>query len=387
MRVNAKALLKVAGIGCLFDEGGGPLRPARVALVTEETVRAACALAASDPSLNVTDRSPRVRYGGALGYVDAGSGPARRVVLAPGEGETFRLACGMRFLGRHMLDAEQALQGRGGEEHSLLRNLIRSVLTLVSSVPDPERFPDHLIAQSCRFRLRDTFGEALLPITDDALVAKFRSDLARTRIADLDPTHPDALNVTTPLARILDQVGLDVRMDGVEIPGIGRVTRVEARRLTEAGPYRSGLFGRLTRSSPSRIDAIVLPLKDARTVEGALSGTRLTGAWVDQVGKMTRELTGSEHGGLRLTVSLYVAEGRDLLLMTDMIGEMNGVALLFSWPTHERVPVLEASSGPVYAFCPEEVPSPLEVLRCERVFAEIFAFRQSASILKQALDA
>lgn len=384
MRVNARALLRAAGVGCLLDEGGGPARSARVALVTEETVRAARALGVADPALRVTEASPRLRYGGALAFVAEGEA-TRRVVLAPGEGDGFRLPCGARFLGRHMFAAEGALPDGGEGERPFLRSLIRSVFRLVAAVPDPERFPEHMIAQAFRSSLRDAFGSASLPMSDEALVLKSRADLIRSRIGALDPAHPDALRRADPLARVLDDAGLDVRSDGVEVPGLGRVTRFEARRLTETGPYRSGLFEKVTRTPPARIEAVVLPLAEARTLEAALSGSRLSGGWVDAVRTGLRELTGS--GALGLTLFLHVSRGRDLLLMTDRVGEESGVALLFSWPSHERAPVFSGPGGPVYAFCPEEAPGPEELIRLDRVLDELIRAGQPLATPKQALDA
>lgn len=385
MRVNARALLEVAGVGCVLDDPDGNPLPARLALVTEETVRSARDLGAADPSFRATDDSPQLRYGGALAYVDEGAGRPRRVVLAPGEGDAFRLPCGAPFLGRHMLSAERDLPEKG--DGPLLRGLIRSLFALVASVPDPDRFPEHLIAQAYRSSLRDAFGDAHLPVGDEALVLKSRSDLIRSRIAALDPKHPDALGAASPLARILDGAGLDVRRDGVDIPGIGRITRFEARRLMEVGPYRSGLFERLTRTPPARIEGVVLPLGEARHLESSLSGAVRTGAWPDAIRAIAGELTGAGPGGHQLTLRLLSAGGRDLLLMTDTIGEENGVALLFSWPTHERAPVLQGPDGPVYAICPEEAPHPEEVIRLERALQELVGSDQPAAGPKQGLEA
>lgn len=387
MRVNARALLSVAGVSCLYESEAGSSCPARLAMVTEETVRAARDMVRSDPALRTTDASPQLRYGGALAYVDGGDGPAQRLILSPGEGDEFRLPCGMRFLGRHMLTAEKALADRGEGEGPFLRSLIRSVFSLVSSVPDPDRFPEHLIAQAYRSSLRDAFGEARLPIGDEALVLKCRSDLIRSRISALDPKHPDALGAATPLARILDGAGLDVRSDGVQVSGVGRVTRFEARRLMETGPYRRGLFDLLTKTPTARIEGVVLPADDVRMIETALPGSRLSGAWVDAVQQLVNELTGSGRGGYRLTLGVHAAQGLDLLVMTDTIGEANGISLLFSWPSHERAPVLGSAEGPVYALCPQEVPTSEEVIRLERVLQEISPSDPPSIGQKQALDA
>lgn len=387
MRVNSKALMRVAGVRCRLDEGDGPARPAMVAIVTEETVRAARALGREDPQLRATDTSPKLRYGGALAYVDAGDGPSRRLTLEPGEGDGFSLPCGLRFLGRHMLDAERALPDRGEGEGPFLRSLIRSVFRMVAAVPDPDRFPEPLIAQSFRSSLRDSFGEAALPLTDEDLILKSRSDLTRGRIAALDPKHPDALGATAPLARVLDGAGMDVRRDGVEVPGVGRVTRFEARRLLEEGHYRSGLFERLTRTPCAKVEGVVLPLEESRALDAALCGSRLTGAWVDAVNRVACDLTGSGRGALGLSLGLYAAQGRDLLVMTDMVGETSGVALLFSWPTHDRSPVLDGPDGPVYALCPEEVPTREDLIRLDAVFQGLSQAVPPVPAAKQALDA
>lgn len=378
--------MRVAGVRCLLDDMSGPARPAMIAIVTEETVRAARTLGQEDPQLRATDRSPKLRYGGALAYVDTGGGTSRRLTFEPGEGDGFRLPCGLRFLGRHMLEAERALAERGEGEGPFLRSLIRSVFRMVAAVPDPDRFPELLIAQAFRSSLRDSFGEAELSLTDEDLILKSRSDLTRGRIAALDPKHPDALGATAPLARVLDGAGMDVRRDGVEVPGVGRVTRFEARRLIEAGPYRQGLFEKLTMTPSAKIEGVVLPLYEARTLEDALRGSRLTGSWVDAVTRVAEDLTGSG-GGLHLKLDLYADHGRDLLLMTDTFGDMNGVALLFSWPTRDRSPVLDGPDGPVYALCPEEVPTREDLIRLETVFQGLSQAATSVAGPKQALDA
>jgi hypothetical protein len=357
-----------------------------VAILTEETVRASRDLGRGDPDLLATDASPKLRYGGALAYVDEGGGRSRRLTLEPGEGDGFRLPCGLSFLGRHMLDAERALPDRGEGEKPFLRSLIRSVFRMVAAVPDPDRFPELLIAQAFRSSLRETFGEAHLPLTDEALVLRSRSDLTRGRISAIDPKHPDALGAFAPLARVLDRAGTDVRRDGVDVPGIGRVTRFEARRLIENGPYRTGLFGKLTRTPHAKIEGVVLPLDEVRILEGKLKGARLTGAWPDAVKRVAADLTGSG-GEFQLKLDLYADQGRDLLLMTDTFGEMNGVALLFSWPTHERAPVLDRPEGPVFAVCPEEVPPPKELIRLEAVFQGLVQAAPPNSVPKQTLDA
>jgi len=386
MRINAKALLRVGGVDCLHEEGG-LVRRARVALVTEETVRAARALGEADPSLRATETSPQLRYGGALAYLETGPEGSARLELGPGEGDGFRLRDGLRFLGRNMCAAERALAAAPHGGASPLLEAIRSVLTLVSAVPDPHRFPEHLISQAYRFTLRSVFGEARMPIGEEGQALRARADLVRSRIGEIDPASPDALRAATPLPLLLDRIGLDVRAEGVRVAGFGRLPRAEVRRLVQSAPYRDGLFGVLTRTPPDRVEGVALTLQEASVLDEALSGRRITGAWAEAISALGRGLTRSGLFGYQLDLTVYAAEGRDLLLMSDTVGREGGVALLFSWPTHERVPVLRAPGGDVYATGPEETPGPAEVIRLERALSALIEERAAAQPARQTLDA
>jgi hypothetical protein len=382
MRINAIALMRAAGVRCLYEEGGAGPFPARIALVTEESVRAARALAERDSSLRATETSPQLRYGGALAYV--GSGTARRHVLLPGEGNAFMLQGRFRFLGNHMLDAERVLSGSPElpAESYLLLSSLRSVLRLVATVPDEDRFPQHLIVQACRFSLRDAFGDARLPVGEVALSQRSRAELIRGRIAAIDPKNPDALGACAPFARLLDRAGADVRIDGLRVSGIGVLNRNGIRPLVEGGAWRDGLFSRVTRTPPENIDAVALPTEEAARVELHFKDARLTGPWVDGVRTIGDMLTGSGTNGYRLDLTFYAVEGRDLMMMSDTVGQETGVSILFSWPSCDRAPTIETSEGPVYAICPEEVPSQDEVIRLEKGLAELVT-RQALSMTPQ----
>lgn len=386
MRVNAIALMRAAGVSCQFEEAPGRNIPARVALVTEETVRAARALAGEDPSLQAGDGSPQLRYGGALAYV--GSGSARRLVLPPGEGDAFMLPGGVRFLGRHMLEAERHLSGSGaGGEAGLLLACLRSVLRMVATVPDEDRFAPHLIVQGCLFSLRDAFGEARLPVGEGALILRSRADLIRARIATVDPNNPDALGASTPFPRLLDRCGVDARSDGVRVSGMGLLTRSGLRHMVEEGALRDGLFTRICRTPPERIEAVALSTEEAARLDRSLEAARLSGPWVDAVRGAGARLTGSGTSGYRLDLTLYAADGRDLMLMSDTVGQETGVSILFSWPSRDRSPTLETPEGPVYAICPEEIPNKDEVIRLERVLTDLMSRLNAPMSQQEALEA
>jgi len=387
MRINAIALMRAAGVSCIYEEeGSGPV-PARIALVTEETVRAARALGDQDSSLRAGETSPQLRYGGALAYV--GSGTARKHVLLPGEGDAFQLPGRVRFLGQHMLDAERLLSGSetGSSETDHLLSSLRSVLRMVSTVPDEDRFPPHLILQACLFALRNTFGDARLPIKEEALVLRSRAELIRARIATIDPKSPDALGACAPFPRLLDRACADVRSEGVRVSGIGVLNRTGLRPLVEGGAWRDGLFSRITRTAPESIDAVALPTEEAVRVDRHFETARLTGPWVDGVRAIGARLTGSGTNGYRLDLTLYAVEGRDLMLMSDTVGQETGVSLLFSWPSSDRAPTIDTSEGPVYAICPEEVPNRDEVIRLEKELSDLLSRQISPMMLQDALEA
>jgi hypothetical protein len=136
-----------------------------------------------------------------------------------------------------------------------------------------------------------------------------------------------------------------------------------------------------------RIEGVVLPVAEIGAIDRSLQGSRLSGAWADGATALAEGLTRSGTSGYRSSLTLYAAEGLDLMVLSDTIGDLNGLALLFSWPTHERAPVLRTPTGPVYAICPEETPSDNEVTRLDRVLAALLEAADPGAGPRQALDA
>lgn len=388
MRVNAKALMRVGQIRCLHEGADGALSPAFVALITDETVREARALGDRDTSLRGTDTSPEVRYGGALGYVRSPDGSFRAHILAPGEGGGFRMRDGTRLLGPDMLGAEHALTaGDLDQDGQRALSAIRSVFRMVCAVPDETRFPVSLIGQAYLFAMRSSFGDAVLPVSEEMFVRKARADLLRARISDLDPDHPDGIGAVSDFMRVLDAAGADARADVVRVAGAPPLSRRDARSLLDDDRFRTPLFGAISLTSPDRIEATVLPASEADGVDRALRGSRLSGAWADGVSRLGERLTGSGLYGYQMDLSLYVSGGRDLLLLSDTVGRASGIALVYSWPSSERAPVLQTPEGPVYAICPQEVPDPETVLRLGSALSDLEAVRGALVQGREALEA
>lgn len=391
MRVNAKALMRVGEIRCHHQDPSGHRRPARACLITEETVRQAREMGEADPSLRSRETSPDVRYGGVLAYISDAAGAARCVFLPPGQDGGLTLTDGTRFLGPDMFSAEAALAATPGPDPDRVRALlgIRSVFRMVAAAPDEERFPVGLIAQAYRSALRSAFGPALLPVGEEGLVRKCQADLVRARIAELDPSSPDAIGQCEPFLRVLDRAGADARAEAVRLPGLERITREEARLLLNRAPFRDRLFGALALTPTERIEAAVLPIPEVEEIERSLAGSRLGGLWADRINRIASELTGSGAGSgwYRIELTLFVSGGRDLMILSDSVGREAGIALAYSWPSAERRPVLQAPSGPVYAISPQEVPDEEELIRLRRVLSELEQARTAKPSLREALDA
>jgi len=391
MRVNAKALMRVGEIRCVHRDATGQRRPARVCLITEETVRRARELGDGDPSLRSGDRSPDVRYGGALAYMSGGDGAVRCLFIPPGQDGGLVLRDGTRFLGSDMYAAEVTLAASPGTDPDRDRALegIRSVFRMVAAAPDEDRFPTLLIAQAYRSALRSAFGPAHLPVTEEGLVRKCQADLIRARISELDSSHPDAIGYCEPFLRVLDRAGADARAEAVRLGGSERITRQEARLLLGRAPFRDRLFGVLTLTPPDRIDAAVLPCDEVEEVDRSLAGSRLEGGWAERVNLIASELTGAGAGTgwYRIDLTLYVSGGRDLLILSDSVGREAGISLAFSWPSAERRPVLATLSGPIYAISPAEVPDEGELIRLRRTLSELDQANAAQPAPREALDA
>jgi hypothetical protein len=388
MRVNAKALMKAGSFRCVHQDDAGKRRPARACLITLETVRAAREIGDQDPSLRSKETSPDVRYGGVLVYIgEKGSSP-QQLILPPGEEGGLTLEDGTRFLGAHMFAAEGVLTERRGSDQDPVLSGIRSVFGLVSSAPDEDRFPPGLIAQAYRSALRSAFGPAKLAVSDEALVRKCKADLLRARIGLIDPSHPDAIGYCEPFLRVLDRAGADSRAGFLRLPGSDRIDRDGARQILGRDPFRDGLFGALTTTPPDLIEAIVIPNREAEEIDRTLCGSRLQGVWAEEVSRLGSDLTnaGSDAGWYQIELTVYVSGGRDLMILSDSVGREVGVSLLFSWPSVERRPVLQAPSGPVYGISPQEAPDEAELIRLRCSLSDLYASEASKTPSKEALD-
>jgi hypothetical protein len=73
--------------------------------------------------------------------------------------------------------------------------------------------------------------------------------------------------------------------------------------------------------------------------------------------------------------------------MSDTVGQETGVSILFAWPSGDRSPTVTTPDGSVYAICPEEIPNKDEVIRLERVLADLMSRQNSPIVQQEALEA
>ena len=77
--------------------------------------------------------------------------------------------------------------------------------------------------------------------------------------------------------------------------------------------------------------------------------------------------------GYRFEMDVFCEGGRDFLTISDNVGQKNNVAFVYSWPTSERIPVMEIEIGRVLNVSPEEDPGEEEIERLSLVLGQLEA--------------
>lgn len=392
MRISVKALFKAAGIKCVqkitnSETGAEQMMDARLAFVTEGTVSAARRLGKSDEAYEVTDGDPEVTYGSAVAVSRGSAGTSKGQVITPGSSGSFFISIDGAFeelTGSNMLRLREKMiqMTRNGEtlntgqRHALVG--IQEIFEMVSSAPDTSRFPSDLISQSYHASITDAFGDVEIPITPDQFASKSRADLYRARIGILDSSHPDGMNSARSLRDILSSGGIEVSESGVgaEIRGSSaNMINEEAIRRTILGNDRMcrEVFGALTGTPIEKLSAAMIPLSSLKKLRELKSNKRLSGDWIVRAAEVAQSITQGGMSGYQFELDIFSEGGRDILTISDSIGQKNDVAFVYSWPTSERIPVMEINSGRVMNVSPEEVPDNAELDRLSKVLGQLEA--------------
>jgi hypothetical protein len=391
MKLNTRALFQVGSIGCTQKiagpDGVEARSEARLAYITESSVAAARNLSARDPSFAPGDGDPDVSYGSAVVVSRDAEGVSEGKVLTPGEeapyfievdGKEFSLSGrDMLSLREHMIEATRTGETLSVDARHALSG-IQEIFEMVASAPDTERFPAHLIAQAYQAAMIDSFGDFELPISDEEFASKSRGDLLRARIGMLDPAHPDGIESARPLRDLLSESGIQVSESGVG----AEIRSATARQITEEAIRRTVLandrmcrevFGAITGTPIEKLSAAMIPLSGMDRLRKNKSNRRLSGDWIAKATETAKQITQGGMPGYKFELDVFSEGGRDILAISDNVGQKNDVAFIYSWPTADRVPVMEIKSGRILNVSPEEVPDEAELERLSGVLGQLEA--------------
>jgi len=387
MKVSVKALFEKSGIRCIRKDDDGVSHPARIAYVTGSTVDAARLLGRSNEAMKPGDGDPDVTYGAIVSVSRGANGASAGRVFTPGEYAPFYIdvvgkemclsAAGMLPLREEMVALTRKGETLSKDQTKALEG-IQEIFEMVASAPDTDRFPAGLIAQSYLASMVDAFGEVDMPIDEEGFVRKSRADLLRARIGMLDARHPDGISSARPLRDLLSAAGIEVGESGVgaEIrsPAMARINEEAIRRIVLANERMCrDVFGAMTATPVGELSAAMIPLDSLDQLRTNKSNRKLSGEWIEQVGARAKKITQSGMPGYRFEMDVFSEDGRDYLTISDNVGQKNNVAFIYSWPTAERIPVMDVDAGRVLNVSPEEDPGEDEIERLSQVLGQLEA--------------
>lgn len=410
MKISVSSLIGSSGISCNHVitnvEGEVFQKQAKVAFVTEKTVREVRSLQISGSGFEARDDSLDMTYGSLAAVYRDADGVAQVKIYSPGEQAPFTLRVSDReiaFSGQDMLSAREEMVSATKDGATLnvaqLRMLsgLQDIFEMVCSAPDAERFPSSLVAQSYHAFMIDHFGSFDISVSVEEFVRKARADLIRARIGLLDPGHKDAIGTSRQLRQILSDAGIEVSADGIGIevvsPAALRINEEAIRRTIMSNEKMTrDVFGALTRTPVDRLSAAMIRLEDVDTLKEKNSGNLLTGDWVDMITHAARYATMGASDSYHFSMDIFALDGRDIAVVIDTVGKQQGVAFVYSWPSAERFPVMDIDGDRVMNISSEEIPSPEEFQRLSEVLGQIEALgfhdpdRQDADTGKSRFD-
>lgn len=389
MKINVKALFQIGSIECSYKttrpDGSENVSEARFAYVTDVTVKQARKLSVDNATFRPGTGDPDVSYGSAVAVSRDDAGKSEGHVIGPGEDQPFFLSVDgkdHRLSGQDMLKLRESIMActKGGTPlNSNTKNAlegIQNIFEMIVSAPDIERFPVHLIAQAYQAAMIDHFGTFELPITPAGFAAKSRADLLRARIGILDPSHSDGIAQARPLRDLLSSAGIEVSISGVGVevrsPAASQITEEAIRRTVLANDRMCGeVFGVMTSTPIEKLSAAMIPLSGIDILRTHKSKNKLSGDWVRKVSETACNITQGNMHGYNFELDVFSEGGRDMLVISDDVGQKNDIAFIYSWPTAERIPVMEIGLTRILNVSPEEVPTEIEIERLSQVLGHL----------------
>jgi hypothetical protein len=290
----------------------------------------------------------------------------------------------MRFLGRHMLKAREELflatRENGGTELAGARRLLGSLQFCFEQIDaDPEAYPADAQKDAFMARIVDAMGDVALPVEPEAFIRKARADAIRSRIAGIDPRHPDGLSRDPSN---MDEVLIDAGLAGGGVYRGAEVRGPAGQKLNDAAMVRivqsndrlcREVFGAMTKAEISALSVRMISVSEAATLRRHFeeTGAELGGEWIDTVRARIGALTTGNFQGYTFQATIAEKDGRDILVVTDSVSNQANVGYVYSWPTVDRHPVMDVARGRIATFGEEDVPSEAEVARLAMVLEDL----------------
>ncbi|MCW3782596.1 hypothetical protein [Defluviimonas salinarum] len=389
MKINTRALMTTSGFGCIglsYDEALGDYveSEARAVFVTESSVAAARAAQAGMAPVNPATL-PDLRYGDLIvtlhwgrriegRHVPAGQDAGLAIEITGADGAPRRIP----FTGLNMLSAREqliAMSERGtslsADQGGVLAG-IQGVLEIISANPDTERFGGALVGQAFIASMIDGAGHVRLSVSDEEFGRKARADMIRAQISRLARDHPDGLSGAAPLATLLREAGLSsaAARSGAEVRAAGgaMVTEEALRRMVTANDRLCReVFGAMTTTPIEKLGVAMISPAELEALVEEFSDRILTGEWVDRICSRAERIAGGAMHGYSFRTCMISTDGRDILAISDPVGDAAGQAFLYSWPSVERLQIAETDAGHIVNISPEEVPDETEIARLKVV--------------------
>lgn len=389
MKFNAKAIFEQGGIKCRYDcagEDGSPVTcQARAAFVTESLVEALRAKDQNGDIPEAGDGDPELVFGMIAVAFQRPDKTTGSLLIPPGKTANLTMLVGgaaIGMSGANLLTLREAMVSHsrtGGalnEDQKKALAAIQEVFGMVRSAPDPERFPDDLIAQAYHAAMIDEFGEHELPIPRENYARSSRATLLKARIAMLDPKSKSGLSSASPLKEVLKSSGIDISGNGISVKtSAPEGLTEEAIRMSLAGNKdMSKLISGITATPVMGISAAMVSLNDREQLRTLKARRKLSGTWVDHIGL---EISKALPKGRGAGCDMFSIDGRDILLVADGVSVRNDAVFLYSWPTADRIPVMDVSGKKMMNISVEEAPEPIEIDALRQELATLSALQSS----------
>jgi hypothetical protein len=130
------------------------------------------------------------------------------------------------------------------------------------------------------------------------------------------------------------------------------------------------VFNAMTRTEIGKLGVASISVQEAVAARDTLAPYMLTGEWIDEVRGRITEITGGAMPGYRAQVDMISHEGADAIIVTDSVGDRQGRAYMYAWPTADRQPIMAVGNDYLANISPEEIPSQEELARLNEALQE-----------------